>query len=67
MSNAADVDFSLYNHGSVFTLVPRSNEAIEWADENLSHAMRFGQGIAIEARFVDDIVEFIQADGLTLG
>jgi hypothetical protein len=68
MSNAEDVDFSLYNHGSIVALVPRTQAAKDWCSDHIPEdAAWFGHGVAIEPRYVHDIVEGLQADGLTLG
>ena len=68
MSNVAHVDFHLYGHGSISILAPISQAAKDWvADHIPDDAQWFGHGIAIEHRYVHDIVEGLQADGLTLG
>lgn len=58
-------DFLLANHGTVSMLTPISLEAQQWADAHLpADAQRMGGAVAIEHRYVGDIVEGILADGL---
>ena len=68
MSNAADIDFSIYNHGSIVALVPRTQVAKDWCEDHIPEdAAWFGHGVAIEPRFIGYIVSGIQDDGLTIG
>lgn len=62
-------DFSLTNHGSIVTLTPTSAAAHEWISEYIPEtSMRWGAcSIAVEPRFVDDIVDGINEAGLSLG
>lgn len=61
------MDFDLQNCGSIFILVPLSDDGKEWANDNLPQdAMSWGGGVAIEHRYVCDIVAGIQDDGLTV-
>jgi hypothetical protein len=67
MSNAAQVDFCLYGHGSISTLVPKTPAAKAWVEKHIPEdAQWFGHGVVIEHRYVNDIVEGLQADGLTI-
>ena len=60
-------DFELHNHGTVAILVPLSEEAHDWIDENLGEgAIWYGRGIAIEPRYVGGLLEGITSDGLTV-
>lgn len=62
------MDFELTDHGSVSLLRPITDEAREWIDENIGDdAQWLGRGLAIEHRYVGDIVEGILNDGLTVG
>jgi hypothetical protein len=59
-------DFHVVNGGSIFLLHPITREARDWADKNI-HAepwQHFGNAIAVEHRFILDIIEGIKADGL---
>lgn len=68
MSNAANVDFTLYDHGSISVLVPRTDDAKDWVAEFLpDDAQWIAGGVVIEARYVADIVDGITADGYTFG
>jgi hypothetical protein len=60
-------DFRCENHGSVFLLIPITQPALSWIEENLpSDAQWFGNGVAIEHRFIWAILEGIQSDGLAV-
>lgn len=61
-------DFRLDNHGSIAILHPATKAAAQWIHEHIpDDAMRFGtHGVVIEHRFVADIVEGVQSDGLTV-
>jgi len=61
------VDFLCENHGSIFLLRPLNQSAESWIDENLpSDAQWFGNGVAVEHRFIWAILEGIQNDGLAV-
>lgn len=59
-------DFCVTGSGSVFLLIPLTDAANEWVEANLPEdAQRLGRGIAVEHRYILDIVDGAQADGLT--
>lgn len=62
-------DFLLTDHGSIAVLVPQTDAAVEWAGEHLTHpeTQQWAGGTVIEPRYVGNIVDGIQADGLTVG
>ena len=61
------IDFKVQNHGSIFLLRPRTPAANVWVSEHLPEdAQSFGDAIAIEHRFISDIVRGIQGDGLVV-
>lgn len=59
-------DFTVQNHGSLFILYAHSNDATQWvADHIPDDAMLWGpNGIVVEHRYISDIVDGIQNDGL---
>lgn len=60
-------DFSITNHGSILLLLPLTDAGNAWADEHLpDNAQMFGKSIVVEPRYIADIVDGIQADGLTV-
>ena len=60
-------DFSLANHGSIWLLTPHSAQASAWVADNLpDDAQWLGRAIAIEPRYVPDIVAGFQQEGLTV-
>ena len=59
------VDFSVENHGSIFLLRPISPAAFEWIKEHIpDDAQYFGNAVVVEHRYIEDIVDGIQNDGL---
>ena len=61
------IDFTLYDGGSVFLLTPRSDEAKDWVKENLpDDVLILGQGIAVENRYIRDIMDGLTSEGLTI-
>lgn len=59
------MDFTVSNHGSIFLLTPVSAAGEAWANDHLPEdAARFGFGIAVEHRYIADIVDGIRNDGL---
>lgn len=60
-------DFRLDDHGSIIVLTPMSSAAKDWREAHLPEdAMTWGPGVAIERRFVGDILSGITEDGLTV-
>lgn len=58
-------DFWVQNHGSLFLLIPQTDAANQWVDDNLPEDVtRFGRGIVVEHRYISDIVDGIRGDGL---
>ncbi len=60
-------DFTVTGHGTIFLLRPNTPAAQAWMDEHLQaeQYQMFGTAVAVEHRYIADIVEGIQADGLT--
>lgn len=62
-----EADFSVSGEGSVYLLTPNTPRAEAWAAEHLpSDAQTLGRGIAVEHRYIADIVAGIQRDGLSV-
>ena len=60
-------DLTLGGGGTVYTLTPNTEDGRAWVADNLpADALTFGRGVAIEWRFVDDIVDGAMGDGLTV-
>lgn len=58
-------DFSVQNECTIFLLRPLSQAAQTWIDENLSpDRTTFGDAVAVEHRYIADIIDGIRADGL---
>ena len=60
-------DFVVENHGSIFLLQLLSPAANDWVAKNLPEDhLTFGHAIAVEHRFIADIVRGAQNDGLVV-
>jgi len=73
--NLTPNDFEVANHGSLMLLYPCNDAAREWIDVNIygtdadtgipeNEVQWFGGGIVIEPRYIMDIIDGIEADGL---
>jgi hypothetical protein len=63
---AMDVQFE--NHGSIWLARPLTNAGLAWVEDNIpDDAQWFARAIVVEPRYVGDIVEGMQADGLEVG
>ena len=61
------IDFSLYDSGSILLLTPMSDEAKDWVKEHLPEDIRtFGRGFAVEPRYMNDIMDGLTSEGLTI-
>jgi hypothetical protein len=61
-------DFEIIDGGSVLLLIPLTDEGRRWIDESIGEdATYFGNGLAVERRFIDQIVGGILSDGLGVG
>lgn len=61
-------DFRVANHGSIALVTPQTAAARAWVDEHLPEDhLTFGGGVVVEPRYLDDILEGITVDGLSLG
>ena len=60
-------DIHVANHGSVVLLTPLSPAARDWfADHLPTDAMHFGAATVVEPRYVQDILDGAEADGLSI-
>lgn len=59
-------DFSIEDHGSIFIFTPETDTAREWWESRVDGGSTFGQGYAVEYRFINHIVHAILAEGLTI-
>jgi hypothetical protein len=58
-------DFAVSNHGAIVLLQPLTRAATEWAASNLpADRLTYGSAVAIEPRYLADIVDGIRANGL---
>ena len=64
------VDFLCENHGSIFLLKPLTPSATSWIEEHIGQDNGFQPylpAVVVEHRYIADIVEGIQNDGLAVG
>ena len=60
-------DFSITGSGTIYLLRPITDAAHDWVEQHIpDDAMWLGGQVAVEHRYVDDIVEGFTAEGLTL-
>jgi hypothetical protein len=60
-------DFELSNHGTIYTFTPLTPAARDWVAEFLPEdAQRWSGGVAIEHRFISDVVIGARRDGLVV-
>jgi hypothetical protein len=60
-------DFLVENHGSILLLKPLSRSAVSWVEEHIGQDngyQPFFPNVVVEPRYIADIVEGIQNDGL---
>jgi hypothetical protein len=58
-------DFTVFNEGSIFLLQPLTSAAITWTNEYLpKDRLCFGSAVAVEHRFIADILQGITNEGL---
>lgn len=55
------------NAPSVYVVFPKTKRAKEWAAEHLPEPTWSLDGIVVEHRYIQDIVEGIRGDGMTAG
>ena len=57
------------NNPSVYVLIPLTDQCKEWIASNLSYEswQLIGDGIAIEHRYIDDVIALLQKFGNILG
>lgn len=61
------VDLKVENHGTIFLLRPVSATGQEWVDEHIpDDAQMLGNAVAVEHRYIEDIVIGAQSDGLVV-
>jgi hypothetical protein len=62
-------DFVVENHGSIFLLKPLTPSATSWIEEHIGQGngyQPYFPTVVVEPRYIADIVEGIQNDGLAV-
>jgi hypothetical protein len=63
-----EYDFTVRGGGSVYLLQPNTQAAKDWVAEHIpDDAQWLGRAVAVEHRYIANIAEGIEADGLSLG
>jgi hypothetical protein len=60
-------DLLVENHGSIFLLIPVTQDGLDWIDANIGvgpEIQTWGDGVVVEHRYIGHIVEGALADGL---
>ena len=68
-SGKIPADFVVENHGSIFLLRPLTPSATSWIEEHIGQDNGFQHyfpTVVVEHRYIADIVEGIQSDGLAV-
>ncbi len=64
---ATVVDVRVANHGSIWLLTPQTDAARQWVADYLSpDTQMFGEAVAVEPRYVHDIVTGMRDEGLVV-
>jgi hypothetical protein len=61
------LDVEVANHGSIWTFTPLTLGAKQWIDDNVEDPMWFGDSLVVEHRFVQELIEGLQLDGIEVG
>jgi hypothetical protein len=62
-----DTDFTVAGGGTLYILRPNTDQAKAWVEEHIeSDAQKWGGGVCVEHRYIGDIVNGIQAEGMTV-
>lgn len=59
-------DFRVRDEGTIALLFPLTDAAKEWVEEKVEVAQTWSGGVVIDHRFVQDILDGIVNDGLTV-
>ena len=60
-------DFEVENHGTICLLRPNTTAAKAWVEAKIADdAMWYARAVVVEPRYLPDIVDGIEADGLTV-
>src|SRR5207248_667763 len=61
-------DFRVTYHGTITTITPLSDACREWVEENVEIEpwQRFGNAIAVEPRYVEQLAEAMIGEGLVM-
>ena len=58
------MDFTVENHGSIFIVQPLTSRVNDWLHEH-TEGTWFGGGLAVEHRYVADLVQGMLDEGFT--
>ena len=62
-----DTDFTIGGGGTLYILRPNTDAAKAWVDEHIpADAQRWSGGVAVEHRYIGDIVNGILAEGMSV-
>ena len=58
------MDFAITGESSAYLVVPQSEKAKVWADENVEYVTALGDGFGVESRYIEGLVAGILNMGL---
>jgi len=59
-------DFTIAGGGTVYLLCPNTEAAHDWIADNIGEHQSLGKNVAVEHRYISNIVDGIRGDGLTV-
>jgi len=66
-THTQEAGFAVYGGGTLYVLMPLSEGGREWIDGHIAEdAICIGSGVAVEHRYIEDILQGIVDDGLTI-
>lgn len=65
MADHLDADFTITNCGSIALVTPLHREAAVWLEEH-TDGLWHGGGLAVEPRYLGDLIEGIEGEGFTV-
>lgn len=65
--SAHAIDFTVAGGGTIYLVTPHTPEAQDWTAEHIGDdAQWLGRGFAVEHRYIEDILEGMVRDGMTV-
>lgn len=63
----ASADYTVSNEGSLFLLRANTDDSLEWLRRHVDdEAQWMGRAVAVEHRYITDLIEQLREDGFTV-